>query len=74
MTDDNFGKLVKKLKRCPICGNRPILLAYLTDPLDCWVKCEHCGAEVKRGYRGGEFWSEEKAVEEWNTRVDEVQE
>ena len=70
MTQEERKQLVKKIKRCPVCGSRPTLMAYLTCPLDAFVRCERCGREVKRTYRS-KFWSEEKAVEEWNKWIQE---
>lgn len=62
---------INKLKPCPFCGGKGILNDELNHCVS-YVKCSTCGAETGMVKVSAEYCADEKAIERWNRRADNV--
>lgn len=53
----------QKLKPCPFCGGKVIVIIDGYADVGCWVKCENCGATAGQGSE-----LHEEAIKAWDRR------
>ena len=61
-----------KLKPCPFCGSKFIIMLTLVKENRVLVVCQGCKAQIRGTYtEGSKEYAEEQIIKDWNRRVNE---